>query len=201
MTQLAARTGTTVRLTAGEDLVVTNTHGQQVVDTWALSVEGPPQRFLSAAHTWMANTRMGLRAGDDLVDNTRRPMLSLLEDTSPGDHDLLIPSCDLARYRQLGVDGYHDNCHDNFFEALAAADVQAPPFVPQPLNLFMRVLVGTDGAISIEPPLAEPGDHVRLRALENIVVVLSACPQDLAPTNGVGRTPTGIRYEVQERQP
>lgn len=199
MPELAARTGTTINLSAGEALVITNTHGQQVVDTWALSTDSP-QRFLSAAHTWMANTRMPLRVGDSLTDNTRRPMLTLVEDTSPGHHDLLIPSCDLARYRQLGVEGYHDNCHDNFLEALAAADIPAPPFVPQPLNLFMRVLIGADGTITIEPPLARAGDRVRLRALEDIVVVLSACPQDLAPTNGIGRTPTGVNYEVA-RQP
>lgn len=198
--ELAARTGTTVRLCAGDELVVTNTHGRQVVDTWALSAT-EPQRFVSAAHTWMPNGRLTVRAGDDLVDNTRRPLVSLIEDTSPGDHDLLIPSCDLARYRQLGVQGYHDNCRDNFFEALAAAGVEAPPAVPQPLNLFMRVPVGSDATISIESPRARPGDYVRLRALDDIVVVLCACPQDLAATNGEGRTPTGVSYDVLERRP
>ncbi|NKY34997.1 urea carboxylase-associated family protein [Nocardia speluncae] len=193
--ELAARTGTTVELAAGDELVVRNTHGGQVVDTWALSAENP-MRVLSAPHTWMRHGRLAIRVGDNLVDNTRRPMLSMIEDSSPGDHDMLIPSCDLARYRQLGVEGYHDNCHDNFFEALAAAGFEAPQFVPQPLNLFMRVPIAADGAISIDSPLALPGDHVRLVALEDVVVVLSACPQDLAPTNGVGRTPTGVTYEV-----
>ncbi|MGW0005869.1 DUF1989 domain-containing protein [Nocardia grenadensis] len=193
--ELAARAGTAVRLSAGQELVVTNTHGQQVVDTWALSPEDPT-RFLSASHTWMRHGRLTIRAGDDLVDNARRPMLSMLEDSSPGDHDMLIPSCDLARYRQLGVQGYHDNCHDNFFEALAVTGLAVPPFVPQPLNLFMRVPIAPDGTISIDSPLARAGDHVRFKALEDVVVVLSACPQDLAPTNGEGRTPTGIAYEV-----
>ncbi|WP_327147805.1 urea carboxylase-associated family protein [Nocardia sp. NBC_01329] len=197
--ELAARTGTTVELSAGDELVVTNTHGRQVVDTWALSAE-KPTRFLSAPHTWMHHGRLTIRVGDSLMDNTRRPLLSMIEDSSPGDHDMLIPSCDLARYRQLGVEGYHDNCHDNFFEALAAAGVEAPQFVPQPLNLFMRVPITPDGAFSIDSPLARPADHVRLAALEDVVVVLSACPQDLAPTNGVGRTPTGVAYEVIGRR-
>lgn len=197
--ELAARTGTTVQLSAEDELVVINTHGQQVVDTWALSTKRP-QRFLSAAHTWMPNGRVTVRAGDTLRDNTRSPMLQLVEDTSPGDHDLLVPSCDIIRYRQLGVEGYHDNCHDNFFEAVAAAGAESLPFVPQPLNLFMRVPVRPDGTFSIEAPTARPGDHVRLRALADVLVVLSACPQDLAPTNGVGRTPTGVSYEVRRHQ-
>ncbi|NIH87139.1 DUF1989 domain-containing protein [Amycolatopsis granulosa] len=192
---LAARSGIAIRLSAGEHLVVTNTHGQQVVDTWALSAR-EPSRFLSASHTWMHTGRLMVRAGDDLVDNTRRPLLSLSEDTSLGDHDLLIPSCDLPRYRQLGVREYHDNCHDNFYAALAALGVPAPQFVPQPLNLFMRVPIAADGAISIESPRARAGDRVRLTAVEDVVVVLSACPQDLAATNGVGRTPTGVAYDI-----
>lgn len=196
--ELAARTGATVELSARDELVVTNTYGQQVVDTWALFAEDP-RRFLSAAHTWMPNGRLTIRVGDTLCDNTRTPLLELVEDTSPGDHDLLIPSCDIFRYRQLGVEGYHDSCHDNFFEALAAAGVQAPPFVPQPLNLFMRVPIHPDGTFSIESPQARPGDQVRLRALADILVVLSACPQDLAPTNGEGRTPTGVVYDVQRQ--
>lgn len=197
--ELAARTGITLELSAGDELVVINTFGQQVVDTWALSTEDP-QRFLSAAHTWMPNGRLTVRVGDTLRDNTRSPLLELVEDTSPGNHDLLIPSCDIVRYRQLGVEGYHDNCHDNFYEALSAAGIDAPSIVPQPLNLFMRVPIQPDGAFSIESPLGRPGDRVRLRALADVVVVLSACPQDLAPTNGEGRTPTSVEYEIVGRE-
>ena len=34
-------------------------------------------------------------AGDALVTNRRRPILTLVEDTSPGLHDTLIAACDL----------------------------------------------------------------------------------------------------------
>jgi uncharacterized protein len=195
MAELPARSGIAVRLGAGQDLVVTNTHGQQVVDTWALSATDP-RRFVSAQHTWMRTGRLAVRAGDELVDTTRTSLLTIVEDTGDGHHDLLIPSCDLVRYRQLGVVGHHDNCRDNYFAALAAADVEALPVVPQPLNLFMYVPIGLDGSFDIRPPLAPPGARVRLRAHEDVVVVLSACPQDIAATNGPGRTPTGAEYDV-----
>lgn len=195
MAELAARSGIAIRLAAGDDLVVTNTHGQQVVDTWALSATDV-SRFVSAPHTWMRTGRLTVRAGDELLDTTRTPLLAFAEDTGDGHHDLLIPSCDVVRYRQLGATGYHDNCRDNYFAALAALDVTPLPFVPQPLNLFMHVPIAADGSFDIEPPLAAPGDRVRLRALEEVIVVLSACPQDIAATNGIGRSPTGVTYDV-----
>ncbi|GAB2652528.1 DUF1989 domain-containing protein [Kribbella swartbergensis] len=195
MAELAARSGVAIHLATGDELVVTNTHGQQVVDTWALAVDDV-SRFASAPHTWMNTGRLTIRAGDELVDTTRTPILAFVEDTSGGHHDLLIPSCDIVRYRQLGVEGYHDNCRDNYFAALAAAGIRPLPVVPQPLNLFMRVPVRADGSIGIEPPLAGPGDRVRLRALQDVVVVLSACPQDIAPTNGLGATPMPVAYDV-----
>lgn len=194
--ELAARSGTAIRLAADQDLVVVNTHGLQVVDTWALAASDS-SRFLSATHTIMAAGRLIMRVGDELIDSTRRPLLRLIEDTSPGDHDLLIPSCDIHRYRSLGVEGYHDNCHDNYLEALAVAGIDSPGFVPQPFNLFMRVPVAADGVVAIDEPRARPGDRVRLRALEDVVVILSACPQDLAATNGSGRMPTGVSYEIE----
>jgi uncharacterized protein len=195
MPELAARSGIAIHLATMDELVVTNTHGQQVVDTWALA-PGDLSRFASAPHTWMRTGRLTFRLGDELVDTNRSPMLALVEDTGDGHHDLLIPSCDIVRYRQLGVEGYHDNCRDNYFAALAATDILPLPVVPQPLNLFMRVPVAADASIGIEPPLAAPGDRVRLRALQDVVVVLSACPQDIAPTNGLGATPTGVAYDV-----
>ncbi|NIK58514.1 DUF1989 domain-containing protein [Kribbella shirazensis] len=195
MTELAARTGVAIHLATKDELVVTNTYGQQVVDTWALAADDV-SRFASASHTWMSTGRLTVRLGDELVDTTRTPMLAIVGDTSGGRHDLLIPSCDVVRYRQLGVPGYHDNCRDNYFAALSAADIEPLPVVPQPLNLFMRVPVAADGSIGIEPPVAGPGAQVRLRALQDVVVVLSACPQDIAPTNGLGATPRPVEYDV-----
>ena len=42
--------------------------------------------------------------------------------------------------------------------------------------------------------IAKPGDHVLLRAMEHLVVIVSACPQDMTPLNG-GR-PKELLLEV-----
>ena len=41
----------------------------------------------------------------------------------------------------------------------------------------------------IEPPVARPGSHVTLRLEMDAIIVFSACPQDMAPTNGADMMP------------
>ena len=46
-------------------------------------------------------------------------MLTMMEDTTRGNHDTLISACDRWRYEELGFEGeYHDNCADNMVRAL-----------------------------------------------------------------------------------
>ena len=61
---------------------------------------------------------------------------------------------------------------------------------PCPLNLFMNIPVDAAGDVSFEPPLCGPGDWVTLRAELDLIVVFSACPQDLVPVNGANCMPT-----------
>ena len=75
------------------------------------------------------------------------------------------------------------------------------PFTPASLNLFMRVGVGPEGEILRELPVASPGDHVTLRADRDIILVLSACPQDVTPINGPDCVPREIELEFSEVQP
>ena len=101
---IPARGGKAKRLSAGQSIRIINTHGHQVVDTWAFNA-GNLQEFLSMEHMRAALDRICPRPGDVLVTNHRRPILTFLEDTSPGVHDTLIAACDIHRYRGLGVTG------------------------------------------------------------------------------------------------
>jgi uncharacterized protein YcgI (DUF1989 family) len=136
-----------------------------------------------------------VQVGDSLVTNQRRPILTLVEDTSPGIHDTLIAACDRYRYILLGCSEYHDNCTDNLAAALAELGVQAP-VTPSPWNLFMHIPVQPDGRLSFEPPLCRPGDAVLLRAEMDCLLAFSACPQDIVPINGIACTPTEAHVEV-----
>jgi hypothetical protein len=189
-----ARSGCAIVLDAGQAIRIVNTHGSQVVDTWALSLEDPGEH-LSMQHTRAALLRLTPAKGDSIASNRRRPFLRIEEDTTPGRHDTVIPACDSERYRQLGAPEGHANCCDNFRLALREAGFPEQP-VPAPLNLFMNIPWTSDGALSFEPPLSRPGDHIVLRAERPVVIVLSACPQDLVPINGTDCQPTEVHFEV-----
>ena len=80
MIEIPARRGKAVRLSRGQRARVVNTHGQQVVDTWAF-VAGDLHEFMSMEHSRVAMGRIIPAAGDALVTNRRRPILTLTEDT------------------------------------------------------------------------------------------------------------------------
>ena len=191
---IPARKGKAAALTKGQHVKVINTHGQQVIDTWALS-QVDPREFMSMEHARAALGRIMAGIGDSLVTNRRRPILTLVEDTSPGIHDTLIAACDRYRYELLGCRDYHDNCTDNLAAALAELGL-TPPETPSPWNLFMNIPVHADGRVSFEPPVCKAGDYVRLRAEMDCIVAFSACPQDILPINGVACTPTEAHFEV-----
>jgi uncharacterized protein len=194
MIEIPARRGVATRLAAGQNVRVINTFGQQVVDTWAFCA-ADIREFMSMEHTRIFIGRIIPLVGDPLVTNHRRPILTLVEDTSGGIHDTLVAACDRWRYELLGAVGYHDNCTDNLASGLAALGL-APPETPSPLNLFMNIPVIDGNRIEVLPPVSTPGSYVTLRAEMDCVVAFSACPQDMVPINGAAMTPTAAHYEI-----
>lgn len=186
--------GRAFRLAAGDCVQVTNPRGTQAVDTWAFHF-GSPLEFLSMEHTRSVNSTIFVHQGMRLVSDRRRVMLTLLEDTSPGVHDTLLPACNDAIYRELGCKPTHRSCAGNLHEALMEMGL-AVPFTPAPLNLFMNVPIAADGVLDRLPPVARPGDYVVLRAETDLVMVFSACPQDVTPINGAERRPTEIAVRL-----
>lgn len=193
-TIIPAGHGRAFPLRRGRRLRVATVEGGQVVDTWALVADDPAE-WLSMEHTRGLLSTIAPREGDLLYSNRRRPVLLLREDTSPGVHDTLIPACDQARYELLGHSGPHRNCAENLRSALAAAGLPAPA-VPSPLNLFMNVPVAPDGRLELLPSTAARGASVTVEALLDVVVVLSACPQDMVPINGADLTPTDVAVDL-----
>ncbi|GAA1552526.1 urea carboxylase-associated family protein [Kribbella lupini] len=185
-----ARSGRAVQLQRGTSLRITDVAGQQVGDLFAFAGD----EHLSASHTRTATSRLFPALGEAFVTNRRRPILTLVEDTSPGEHDLLIAACDPTRYAALGVPD-HPSCAQNLTRALLGLGYTTP-FVPQPVNVFMRVPITPGGDLEWLPAATNPGDSLTLRAELDCVVVLSACPQDLTVINGSG--PTDLALDVLE---
>jgi uncharacterized protein YcgI (DUF1989 family) len=173
---------------------VVNTHGSQVVDTWAFNAADLTER-MSMEHSRPYYMKLRPEVGDTLVTNQRRPILNLVEDTSGGVHDTLMAACDNPRYALLGCTEYHDNCTDNLAAALAELGLTTPT-TPSPLNLFMHIPWTAEGALAWDEPVSQPGSHVTLRAEMDLVVAFSACPQDILPINGRARQPTEAHFSI-----
>ncbi|GAB2592121.1 urea carboxylase-associated family protein [Streptomyces capparidis] len=173
---------------AGQRMSITDPEGGQVGDLFVHRADDPAEH-LSAAHTRAATARLFPAIGEQFVTTRRRPILTLVEDTSAGRHDMLIPACDPERYRALGAPG-HASCARNLVDALARHGVRTGT-VPQPVNVFMDVRQDA-GGLTWHPASTRPGDTITFQAVMDCLVVLSACPQDLAPVNSGPPTPLSV---------
>lgn len=191
---IPARKGKAARVGRGQTVKVINTLGEQVVDSWAFNAVDLDE-FMSMEHSRAGILKLIPQVGDTMLTNRRRPILTVLEDTSGGIHDLLIAACDIYRYQGLGCTDYHDNCTDNLHAAMREIGLSAPE-TPSPLNLFMNIPVRGDGSLSFDPPVSTPGSYVALRAEMDLVIAFSACPQDILPINGRGLKPTEAHFEI-----
>ena len=190
-----ARHGKAIPVSEGQTLKVVSQHGSQVLDLWAFNARDLAE-YMSMEHTRSRNSKITLSVGDAYVSDQRRPMLRVVEDTSPGIHDTLLCACNRAIYEEAGCTEYHRNCSDNLHEGLAEAGL-AFPVTPGPLNVFMNIPVNADRTIDRRPPATKPGDYLRLKAEMDLVVVISACPQDISVINGADRTPRDVHYVVE----
>ena len=90
---IPARRGKAARVRQGQHVRVISTHGTQVVDTWAFSAEDPTEWMsMEASRAWFLKLRAAV--GDSFLTNRRRTILTLVEDTSGGAHDMLMAACD-----------------------------------------------------------------------------------------------------------
>lgn len=192
---IPARSGMAVELNKGQFIKIINTHGKQVVDTWAFAAPDLIE-CMSMSHSRASMLHVSPRVGDILVTNLRNPILTLVEDTTPGVHDTLIAACDKARYKGLGVVGYHDNCGDNLHNALLKLGRSLQMNTPDPLNLFMNIPVSEKGELAFETPTSTRGQFVRFKAEMDCIVTMSACPQDLVKINDM--KPVEAHFMVEE---
>ncbi|KAF1838837.1 hypothetical protein BDW02DRAFT_541120 [Decorospora gaudefroyi] len=171
----------------------------------------PPMEYLSFPHTRAASHKLAPEVGDELLTNLRNPIVTLIEDTSPGAHDTLTAACDANQYAALNVDKpvEHGSCAENLVLALNEinenAGLKGPKAVgaditvniaPTPLHLFMNAPLKAEGTsqsdgagtkgvtLRVDEPKGQKRCFVRFRAERDIVIVFSACPMDVGKQNG-----------------
>jgi uncharacterized protein len=185
-----ARGGRAFEVQSGQIIRITDIRGKQVCDLWAFRA-GNLKEFVSASHSRVACGRVRLQTGDALVSNLRTPLMTFVGGV--GGHDTLQPCCDPERYRlDYGVEE-HASCRENLFHVMEPYGL-VYELVPDPINVFQRVQVTPSGGFENLEPATQPGDFTTLRAEVDLIVGVSACPQDLNPCNGFN--PTDIDVQI-----
>ncbi len=190
---IPARQAVSIELRKDQHCRIVNTEGGQVVDTWAFNAANLDE-YLSMEHSRSAIYRLLFKPGDKLVSNLFNPLLSIIEDTSPGYHDTLHAACSAGSNRFFGADAT-PNCQDNLGRQMKTRGISLS-HVPCPWNLFEHALVDTSLALHDEPSTAQPGDYIELKAEMSIILVCSACPSTVGHING--STPRGAAIDLMD---
>ena len=173
VTTIPPRSGTAFKLARGETLRVIDPQGGQVSDLLAF-MAGDPREVISNGRTFDYEETIRLTAGNRLWSNRSNPMLAIVDD-SVGTHDFLLTPCSEATFRHFYRDKpVHRGCFGNLAEALAPYGVAADA-IPVAFNIFMNVPVAGDGSIRVIAPTTKAGDSIGLRALDDLIIGLTAC--------------------------
>ena len=182
--------GRGVLLKAGTRFRCTDVEGKQCGDLFAFCASDV-REYASAEHTRVSAGRLFPRVGEQFVTNKRRPILTFLEDDTPGNHDMMAAACDPTRFAELGVEGWHPSCQENLQKVMAGFgydDVE----IPSPINIFTSFPLGPDGTVGWQTAKTKAGDSITMRVEMDSYVVLAACSQDIVPINDLNPTPLDL---------
>lgn len=176
-TIVPAAQGRAVELGKGQALRITTPKGRQAADFFAYNAHDLGE-WLSPPHSWVTTFCVKPRQGDTLISRFRRPMVRIIEDGAEGCHDMLIAACDQFRYEFFGYEGQHASCAGNLELSMRRLGHQID-VIPQPVNFFTNTAVDRDGKLLSPPNPVKPGAFVTVKALIDLVCVVSSCPFDL----------------------
>ncbi|MEL0210919.1 MAG: urea carboxylase-associated family protein [Novosphingobium sp.] len=190
--EIEPRSGTAFLLRKGEVLRVIDPRGVQVSDMLAFA-HADVREVISAGRTFDYEETIRLTTGNRIWSNRSNPMLEIVDDTV-GRHDFLLTPCSEATFRHFYPDEpVHRGCFGNLAEALAPYGIE-PDAIPVAFNIFMNVPVdGETGKIEVLPPTSRAGDYIRLLALTDLIVGLTAC--SAGASNGGSFKP--IHYQIE----
>ena len=181
-------------LSAGQFLRILDLEGNQAADTLFYRADNPLERY-SATDTIREQGNVYLTTGSQLRSNENNVMLEIVADTC-GRHDTLGGACatesNTVRY-DLEKRCMHA-CRDSWMLAVA----EHPEYgigkrdITHNINFFMNVPVTADGALTFEDGISAPGKYVELKAVMDVIVLISNCPQLNNPCNGYNPTPVEV---------
>ncbi|MFA3919876.1 DUF1989 domain-containing protein [Ruegeria hyattellae] len=189
-------TGTSYELKQGEILQIIDVEGQQCSDFVAIRADR-----LDNGEEWLIDstaTRSMVRRAypgpgmlDKFFDSEMRPILNVVQDTC-GRHDTYGLACTARGYAERGFPG-HINCSDNISHALDPYGVKRRSAWPA-INFFWNTWIDPNTHdLLVDESHSRPGDYIAMKALEDLICVSTACPDDIDPINGWNPTDVHVR--------
>lgn len=179
---------------AGQTLRLVDVEGNQAADTLFYNAASPTERY-SAVDTIQRQANLYLGVGTQLISTEGRPMLEIVADTC-GRHDTLGGACatesNTVRYA-LEKKCMHA-CRDSYLLAVTENDQygMSKRDITHNINFFMNVPVTPEGGLMFADGVSGPGKYVELKALMDVIVLLSNCPQLNNPCNDYNPTPIEV---------
>ncbi len=182
------------RIRKGQHVRIVDLEGNQAADTLFFNADDPSERY-SAMDTIREQGNVYLTAGTVLKTNESRDLLEIVADTC-GRHDTLGGACatesNTVRY-SLEKRCMHA-CRDSWMLAIQEHEEfgLSKDDITHNINFFMNVPVTAQGGLTFEDGISAPGKYVELKALMNVIVLISNCPQLNNPCNGYNPTPIEV---------
>lgn len=185
--------GRAFKLVRGQILRVTDPCGQQVADLFAFK-DGESSCSLSSGRTIDYAGKIYMTTGDVLYSNDSRSMFTIVADTV-GRHDFLLTPCSQKMFEMLYQhQGHHPSCLENLSASLERFGIE-PHQISTTFNIFMNVVVDSEGCVSVQAPVSSAGDFIELRADMDMVCALTSC----AAENSNNGSFKPIDYQVLTR--
>ena len=190
-------TGKALELQPGQLLRIAQIEGGQCVDFNCFNLHD----YKEFMHVGRTRTVHGLlpTTGHFLwsAPPRERAMLYLLEDTARC-NDVLFPRCSAYLYESSYGMPVHTNCHDIQSESIREYGL-TPDDVHDSFNLFMSTEVH-GGRGHIQRQRSQPGDHVDMLALMDVLAVPNVCGADIMRTSNFSIKPVLLQiYRASAR--
>ena len=179
-------------LSAGQTVRLLDLEGNQAIDTLFYSATHPRERY-DPQRTLRRQNRAYLGAGSVLYSNLGRALATIVADTC-GRHDTLGGACaqESNTVRYALDKRYMHSCRDNFLCACLHDGRLNKRDIGANINFFMNVPVTPEGGLTFEDGISAAGKYVELRAEQDLIVLISNCPQLNNPCSGFNPTPLEV---------
>lgn len=195
--QLERNIGYAFDMEAGQCARITS---QTIIDFVCFNRDDLRERF-DQARTKANQRKIFISTGDQLISKLNNTMMTIVDDTFEGHHDLEEGMCSRKRHELAAAKGIWEKtygrplsempprgCTENLGGVLAPYGI-AVEDVPSPFNIFQHMIIHADtGELEhshIRPK--PPGATVILRAEMRLLAAISTCP-DMAAGGTTGAT-------------